>query len=311
MLYQLDPEHKEYIWGGHRLQTDFGKARSAPRVAESWELSCHPDGPAHLASGETLAEHLAQNAGAAGTNCSGLDQFPVLVKLIDAAQDLSVQVHPDDGYARKNEGQPGKTEMWYVVDCQPGASIYCGFSRAMTREQFRKAIEDNTLCKNLNRIQVKKGDVFFIRPGTIHAIGAGCLIAEVQQNSNVTYRVYDYDRRDAQGNPRALHIEKAMEVAELSPADCRAECADHLVRCPYFTVDRLQLEGSVEIEVGRESFRHFLVVDGQLRFTQGASVTRAGKGNSIFADAGTGRITVSGKGTLLITYIETDSSDGD
>lgn len=189
-----------------------------PPLAESWELSCHKDGSSVIANGPyagmTLPEYLARFPDAAGSRCERFPAFPVLFKLIDAKDKLSVQVHPSDDYALREEGKYGKTEMWVVLDCVPGAELIYGFSAPITREEMRRRIEAGTLLEVVNRVPVHPGDVFFIEAGTLHAIGAGIVIAEIQQSSNLTYRVYDYDRRDAQGNPRQLHIEKALAVAE-------------------------------------------------------------------------------------------------
>ena len=196
-IVKLCPSYKDYLWGGKKLITDFYKEYDGDVLAESWELSCHKDGPSYIAAGEYAGETLEQYIIMEGKKILGrharkFSKFPVLIKFIDAAEDLSVQVHPGDEYAIKNENQYGKTEMWYVVDCEEGASLYYGFAREVSTEELEQRIRDNTLLEVLNKIYVKKGDVLFIEPGTIHAIGKGNVIAEIQQNSNVTYRVYDY-----------------------------------------------------------------------------------------------------------------------
>ena len=215
-ILKLKPSCKDYLWGGTKLRTEFGIKSEKETLAESWELSCHPDGPSYIANGEdagkTLEEYIKiHGKEILGTDCEAFKQFPVLIKFIDAKKDLSIQVHPDNKYALKNEGQYGKTEMWYVVEAEEGASLYYGFSREVSEEEFEKRITDHTLTEVLNKVQIHKGDVLFIDPGTIHAIGAGCLIAEIQQNSNVTYRVYDYGRKGPDGKERELHVEKALD----------------------------------------------------------------------------------------------------
>lgn len=202
--------------------TEFGKEYDGDKLAETWELSCHPDGPSYVANGEyageTLSEYiLMEGKKVTGTHSRHYSQFPLLIKFIDAKDDLSIQVHPDDEYAMKNEGQYGKTEMWYIVDCEEGASLYYGFSREVSKAEFEERIKNKTLLEVLNKVEVHKGDVLFIEPGTIHAIGKGNLIAEIQENSNVTYRVYDYGRKDANGKERDLHIEKALQVTKRVP----------------------------------------------------------------------------------------------
>ena len=213
---------KDYLWGGNRLREEYGKVSDADKIAESWELSCHKDGQSVIADGEfkglTLSELIEkQGKEVLGDNCKKFDNFPILIKLIDAKDNLSVQVHPNNDYALRVEGEYGKTEMWYIVDCEEGASLYYGFSREISKEEFVERIEQKTLLEVLNKVEVQKGDVLFIEPGTIHAIGKGNLIAEIQQNSNVTYRVYDYGRKGADGKERDLHIEKALQVTKRIP----------------------------------------------------------------------------------------------
>ena len=177
-ILKLKPSCKDYLWGGTRLRTEFGIEYDKDPLAESWELSCHPDGPSYIVNGEnagkTLQQYIDENGKEIlGTDCQSFEQFPVLIKFIDAKKDLSIQVHPDNAYALKNEGQYGKTEMWYVMDASEGASLLYGFSREVSEEEFEERIRNNTLPEVLNRVMIHKGDVLFIDPGTIHAIGAG------------------------------------------------------------------------------------------------------------------------------------------
>ena len=221
-VYKLQPSYKDYLWGGHRLVDEYGKDYDGDILAESWELSCHPDGPSTIVNGpyagKTLEEYI-ETAGkeVLGSNCRRFRDFPILIKFIDAKQNLSIQVHPDNRYALKNEGQYGKTEMWYVVDAEKDAFLYYGFKKEISREEFARRIQEDTLLEVLNAVPVHKGDVLFIESGTIHAIGKGILIAEIQQNSNVTYRVYDYGRVGKDGKKRDLHIEQALAVTNRVP----------------------------------------------------------------------------------------------
>ena len=221
MIYSLYPAFKDYLWGGTRLRDEYGKKTDLPIVAESWELSCHKDGLSSIgiagldATNPVPLTEFIQMRGKTevlGTRPAAFSSFPVMIKLIDAKQDLSVQVHPDDRYARRVEGSVGKTEMWYVVDCEEGAELLYGFNRPVTREEVKAAAENDTLLSLANHVPVHKGDVFWINAGTLHAIGKGILIAEIQQNSNLTYRLYDYGRVDKNGNKRPLHLEKALDV---------------------------------------------------------------------------------------------------
>ena len=288
------------------------------KVAEAWELSCHPDGPSLVANGEsagmTLAEYL-QEAGksALGTHCESLDSFPVLIKLIDAAKKLSVQVHPDDEYARRVEHENGKTEMWYVVDCVPGATLIYGFAHEITKEEFRRRIENNTLAEVVNTVPAHKGDVFFIEAGTLHAIGGGILIAEIQQNSNSTYRVSDYGRLGADGKPRPLHIEKALDVARLVPSGNpdrreapqeREGCtATVLARCSRFTVTAIDLRCEADFNADETSFHALLCTEGGAQLRCGDTRITLSRGGCVFLPAGCGAYTLCGSGRILCTTV--------
>ena len=270
-ILKLSPSFKDYIWGGNKLMTQYG-VKDMDRVAEAWVLSAHPDGPSYLPDGTTFADALEKmGADAVGKNAAAFKDFPQLIKLIDAQSDLSVQVHPSDEYALANEGQFGKTEMWYILDAEEGAGIYYGFQRDVTRAEMEEAIRTNTLTDILRFVPVQKGESYFIPSGTIHAIGKGLLIAEIQQNSNVTYRVYDYGRKDAQGNTRPLHVEKALEVSDLTRATDAVEPQQTVVegctitqvaKCPYFSVAKLEINDGVSL-VNSDSFQAVLITDGE------------------------------------------------
>ena len=235
-ILKLTPSCKDYLWGGSRLRTDFGVQSDLNPLAEAWVLSCHPDGPSYLPDGTMLADYLAAHPEAAGTDCKKFEMFPVLTKFIDAKESISIQVHPSNEYALEHEHQYGKTEMWYVLDCEPGAFLYYGFDHEISREELEERIRNNTLTEVLNAVPVKKGDCFFIPSGTLHAICKGVVVVEVQQNSNVTYRVYDYGRVGADGKPRALHVKQALEVMRRTPPE-QHDFSPHLAKCDYFTVD--------------------------------------------------------------------------
>ena len=315
---KLTPAFKDYIWGGTRLRDDFGKKCDYDKVAESWELSCHKDGPSTVATGEckglTLEEYLKRNPSYLGTNCSRFEYFPILIKLIDAKDNLSVQVHPDNEYALRVEGEYGKTEMWYVLDADEGAQLLYGFKDQISREEFRQRIENNTLLDVVNAVPVKKGDFFFIESGTLHAIGKGILIAEIQQNSNTTYRIYDYGRVGKDGKPRQLHIDKAVEVTRLAPPNvhpkgdtvqCDGYTDTPLAKCEYFTVDVLDIAEKAQLTAGTGSFVHILVTEGELVFTaDGADTLTLSKGESLFVPAGLGAFTLTGKAAAVKTQID-------
>lgn len=320
---KLTPTFKDYIWGGTRLKTDFQKKTPLDKVAESWELSCHKDGPAVIENGPcrgmTLAEYLVDRGRAVlGTNCDRFENFPILIKLIDARDNLSVQVHPDNEYALRVEGEYGKTEMWYIVDCEPGASLLYGFDHEITKEEFAARIKDNTLLEVTNRVSVKKGDVFFIKAGTLHAIGAGILIAEIQQNSNTTYRIYDYGRVGNDGKPRELHVEKAKEVTALCPPSRKPEpegapvpkeggTVTRLASCDYFITDAVSLDGEISFTSDATSFQSLLFLEGEGKLcwtAQGEGMELSvKKGESVFVPAGMGNYTIIGKCELLFTTV--------
>ena len=306
---KLVPACKDYIWGGTRLKTEFKKGMELDKVAESWELSAHKDGESTVFGGSfdglSFTQYIEKNGRECiGKNAEKFEFFPILIKLIDAKDNLSIQVHPSDEYALKNEGEYGKTEMWYVVDCEKDAFLYYGFSREITKEEFKKRIENNTLLEVLNKVEIKKGDVFFIESGTIHAIGKGAFICEVQQNSNKTYRVYDYDRRDKNGNARELHIEKALDVTTLKPA-AKYDTGDTkiLAKCKYFTVEKFDCKDSDEIALSKDCFRSLVVLSGNAVLTVGDTKLEMAKGDSIFIPAQSGNATVCGECEAIISYV--------
>ena len=311
-ILKLKPCCKDYIWGGRRLAEEYGLSSGKDILAEAWVLSCHPDGPSAIVNGphagKTLAEYIREEGqGALGTHCRRFRDFPILVKFIDAKQNLSVQVHPGNRYALAEEHQYGKTEMWYVMEAGPGTFLYYGFRREISREEFARRIREDTLLEVLNAVPVQKGDVLFIEAGTIHAIGAGILIAEIQQNSNVTYRVYDYGRVGKDGKKRDLHIEKALAVTNRVPILRSGGSYPHVADCDYFTVDRLNLDGRVlrraEGGVGEESFLSVLILDGEGTIACGGEALPDRKGDSFFLPAGSGAYTVEGSCDALLTSI--------
>ncbi len=305
---KLSPVFKDYIWGGTKLKSVFGKKSDFDILAESWELSAHRDGQSKIIGGEfdglEFNEYLEKiGKQALGERSARFDYFPLLIKLIDAKGDLSVQVHPDDGYAMEHEGEYGKTEMWYILGCDEGSCLYYGFNRDVSREEYENAIKNGTLTEILNRVPVKAGDVFFIPAGTVHAIGSGILICEIQQNSNTTYRVYDYCRRDKNGNMRPLHIEKALEVSSLKKSPELPEIPSGedvtLAECEYFAVKRLRVNGTKAVFAGNDSFVSFIVTDGEGKLSYNGGVLELLKGDSVFVPAGLGEMTISGSCEII------------
>lgn len=315
MIFKLKSSVKDYIWGGTKLRDEYGKTDDCERIAESWELSCHHDGLSIIEGMNIpLVEYLAKHPEAMGENCKKFDDFPILIKLIDARDNLSVQVHPNEKYAIEHEGEHGKTEMWYIIDCEPDSSIIYGFKDKITKKEFRQAIENNTLFDKLNILPVHKGDVFTIKAGTLHAIGKGILLAEIQQSSNVTYRVYDYNRG------RELHIDKALDVTIRTPTSIplKQRCRDilennyyiynqFLAMCKYFKVYKEGINGNGHYHTNVKSFAHVLVLDGEGKiwshyddfFTDNKDLK---KGDSFFITAGS-RWQITGKCSIIYTVI--------
>lgn len=314
----LKPAFKDYLWGGTKLRAEYGKDCDFDRVAESWELSTHKDGQSIVASGEhcglTLSQYIEKNGdGVLGKKGREFEFFPILVKLIDAKQNLSVQVHPSDEYALKNEGQYGKTEVWYVLSADEGACLYYGFCKDITKEEYRERIKNNTLIDVLNCVKVKKGDVFFVTPGTVHAIGAGIVICEIQQNSNVTYRVYDYGRVGADGKTRPLHIDKAIDVSDLkakpqtSPEtevkDCGTYSVKPIASCKYFTSEEICVDKKADFKITDDSFRSITLVDGNCTLKMDECELKLKKGDTVFIPAQNADYTVCGKCSFILSYV--------
>lgn len=311
-VLKLKPSGKDYLWGGRRLIEEYGKESDKEVLAETWELSCHPDGPSTIVNGvyagKTLQQYIdIKGKEVLGENCRRFRDFPILTKFIDAKDNLSIQVHPDNRYALKNEGQYGKTEMWYVMDAGEEAFLYYGFKREVSQEELEKRIQNDTLLEVLHAVPVQKGDVLFIESGTIHAIGKDILIAEIQQNSNVTYRVYDYGRVGKDGKKRDLHIEKALAVTKRVPIIKDKSSYPHIADCDYFTVDKLNLDGKVmkkmEGNVSEASFASILILDGEGKITSEGESVSYRKGDSFFLPARSGEYMIEGSCDALITTI--------
>lgn len=319
--FLLSPAGKDYLWGGNRLQTEFNKEIPLHPLAETWECSTHPDGPSIIANGihkgKTLSQVLKEYPEYTGSHPGLKGELPILIKFIDARKNLSVQVHPDDSYADKYEnGQLGKTEMWYVLDATPDAQLIYGFYHDITKEQLRNSIKDGSVEKYLQKVPICKDDVFFIEAGTVHAIGAGALIAEIQENSNLTYRLYDYNRMDKNGKPRQLHIDKALDVANLKGSSeprqplrllkyKKGSASEMLYRCKYFQVTRYLLNTEsnrklVEFQTGSNSFQVFLCLDGcGVIFMEDGDCLNFFKGDCVFVPANSMKIKFHGKARFL------------
>lgn len=315
-IFKLKPVFKDYIWGGTRLKDDFGFESNLDKLAEVWMLACHKDGKSIIENGEYAGktlEDIIDEIGAVkviGTKSEKFPYFPVLIKLIDAKDNLSIQVHPDNEYAQKVEHEFGKTEIWYVLDAEPDATLIYGFKEKISADEFKNAIESNTLLDVLNVVNVKKGDLFFIEAGTVHAIGKGTLIAEIQQNSNSTYRVYDYGRVGNDGKPRELHIKKAVDVSKTEPAKYEIKpfgeeikieggVSQILTECDLFTVTKYNINNEINLFADEKSFNHVLITDGYGKI----NCTDFKKGDSFFIPASFGEYKITGNAEILVTKI--------
>lgn len=312
--FTLGAVSKDYLWGGTRLQ-GWGKGERLGRVAESWELAALPEGDCvaqdGACGGMTLSQIVRAHPRAVSSSHCAEAPFPLLVKLLDTALPLSVQVHPDDAYAARIEGGLGKTEMWYILDHEPGAFLHLGLRDPISRAGLERAIREDTLLGLLRRVEVHRGDCLLVPPGTLHSIGGGILLAEIQQSSNLTYRVFDFHRLGPDGRPRQLHVEKALDVARLEPLDTTPPGAlppaivpggslEVLAACPQFQVKVLRLNGRWEGEQG-DDFLSLFCLDGRAALRSGSQVLEARRGTSLFLPADMGPFSLEGEGEFLLS----------
>ena len=318
--FLLKPSAKDYLWGGNRLNEDFNKNIDLTPLAETWECSTHPDGPNYVASGEykgeALIDVLKKHPEYLGTHPKTNGELPILVKFIDAKKDLSVQVHPDDEYAFKYEnGQFGKTEMWYVLDATKNATLIHGFNCDMTRNLIKSSIENGTIENYLHKIPVHKDDLFYIEAGTVHAIGAGTIVAEIQESSNLTYRLYDYNRVDKNGKSRELHVDKALNVMNYKTSknvrqpirvyNYKKGCYSELLcRCKYFEVhkEKINTQNCKEMfsfQTQSNSFHVLLCLEGCGTLISDKETLPFFKGDCIFVPANSVELKIHGVTNLL------------
>lgn len=322
MLYPLKfkPLFKERIWGGDLLARAMNKKLPAGKcIGESWELSAVPGDISVVANGklagnnlEELTEvYMGDLVGDHIYNRFGL-LFPLLIKLIDAQDDLSIQVHPNDQLARERHNSYGKTEMWYVLACEPGAALYVGFNKSVTREEYLQHVNDGTLADILDRVPVKPGDTFFIPAGAIHAIGRGILIAEIQQTSDITYRVFDWNRVDANGKGRELHTELALDAIDFDSKQQydktrapRRNEAVNLVESPYFVTNVVEVSGELQRNhEDKDSFVIYMGTEGSLELTCKDGQETLAKGETILVPACLDSVTLKGEGRVLEVYMQ-------
>lgn len=300
---------KKIIWGGERLAREYGKGTPGEKIAESWELTDRADGVNTIVGGTfdgmLLSDYLNAHKDEVKKGWDG-ERFPLLIKLIDAEADLSIQVHPDDEYAAAHTTDLGKTEMWYIVDAAPDARIIYGLKKKYSAAEVRAAIENGTLEELMNYVPVKKGETYFIPSGMVHAICRGILIAEIQQNSNITYRVYDYNRRGADGKLRELHVDDALAVIDKieDPSAVRADANEELgiiAKCGYFTV--YHFEKAFTMTATEESFVHLLCLGGEAVITWNGGEMNIKKGESVYIPAGFGEFAVSEGADIVVSTL--------
>ncbi|MBC8062686.1 MAG: class I mannose-6-phosphate isomerase [Clostridiaceae bacterium] len=324
MLYPLKFKsvYKDYIWGGRGLEK-LGKKLPEGIVAESWEISSHPDGESKVLSGEYKDISISELTKIFGKDLIGseldkkdLEKFPLLIKLIDANDKLSVQVHPEDEYAKVHEnGELGKNEMWYIVSAKPGAKIVYGVSKGVTKEIFQAAVKADKVETCLNHLEVFAGDTVNIPAGMLHAIGDGIVIAEIQQNSNTTYRVFDYNRTDAKGIKRPLHIEKALEVIDFNNCNIQGKqegiqvkleknSSKHfLLANEYFSVEKYSIAGKIQEQADGSRFCTYTCLQGEGEIVYSGGTVKLKLGESILIPASLGSYTIEGHLELIKAYV--------
>ena len=297
-VIKIKPVVKSYIWGGQYFQKF--KNIDLDVISELWELSVRDDFSSIIDSGinkgKSLKEVLTKED--IGPNSDRFIYFPLLIKLIDAKDNLSVQVHPSDKYALKNENSFGKSEMWHIINADEDAGIYVGFNKDYEKEEIERRLNDGTILKTLNFFKVKPGDTFVINPGTIHAIGKGVRLIEIQQNSNITYRLYDYLRKDKDGNYRELHIKQALEVINYKKYVSNNSSSSLLADNQYFHVERKEVNGELTIKADEGSFVSFTFIDGE-----GIVDDLNYKIYDTFFLPNGKSCTVKGKGTVIISRV--------
>lgn len=314
---QFEPILKERIWGGAKLRTEFNKPIVSNTTGESWELSAVEGDVSVISNGEFKGKTIKELIDACPISILGSlvckrfgTDFPLLFKFLDAKQDLSIQVHPNDTLAKIRHNSLGKTEMWYVMQADVGAEIIVGFKEGSSQEEYLSHLESNKLTELLNKITVKEGDVFFLETGTVHAIGAGLLIAEIQQTSDVTYRLYDFDRRDVNGNKRELHVDLALEAINYQKQETQkfyfkeANQSNPVVDCNYFTTDFILLTDSYSVEKRGDSFTVYMCVDGSFSIESEGGRYDYSKGDTVLIPAVLQNYVLHGNASILEIYIK-------
>lgn len=313
---QFEPILKERIWGGEKLKTELNKPITSKITGESWELSTVEGDVSTVANGDLKGKPLMDLINETPNEILGTrvydrfgKQFPLLFKYLDAREDLSIQVHPNDKLAKERHNSFGKTEMWYVMQADADSRIIVGFKEDSSKEEYLKHLHDNTLISILDDVKAKAGDVFFLETGTVHAIGAGLVVAEIQQTSDITYRLYDFDRVDAQGNKRELHVDLALDAINYNKVDTqkkydsKANTSNVVVDCPYFTTNFIPLEDKVEVSKSGETFTVYMCIEGSFEIEYDGFKHTYIKGDTVLVPAAINSFVLSGKASILEIYI--------
>jgi len=313
---QFEPILKDRIWGGKKLNTLLNKPITSEITGESWELSTVQGDVSVVANGELKGKSLAELINESPNQILGTkvyerfgNQFPLLFKYLDAREDLSIQVHPNDTLAKERHNSFGKTEMWYVMQADQDARIIVGFKEDSSKEEYLENLNNKTLVSILDDVKAKAGDVFFLETGTVHAIGAGLVVAEIQQTSDITYRLYDFDRVDAQGNKRELHVDLALDAINYNKVDThkKYESAPNqsnvIVDCPYFTTNFIPLDGKIEASKNGETFTVYMCIEGSFELRYENVTYQYKKGDTVLIPADIRSYVLNGSASILEVFI--------
>lgn len=314
---QFTPEMKERIWGGRALE-QFGFDMPDGPIGEAWVIGDHPNGTTKVSNGlltGTGLDELREQYGKEWFGTKGVSQksgrFPLLLKLLDCQDDLSIQVHPNDDYERLAPGELGKTEMWYVLDAKPGSTIIYGLKEGQDRDSFAKLIEDGRILDGLQEVPVQAGDTFYIPAGTVHALRAGVLVVEVQQNSDTTYRLYDYNRPGLDGKTRELHIEDSLNVIEYGDSGATKKTTEvagpnqwlRIAESPFFLVEKAETADRFTMETTGESFELLVIAEGNGSLSWSDGSLEVKPGDSFLIPANQGTYSLEGQMTVLRSYL--------
>nr|WP_315177462.1 type I phosphomannose isomerase catalytic subunit [uncultured Flavobacterium sp.] len=313
---QFEPILKERIWGGEKLKTLLNKPIKSTITGESWELSTVEGDISVVANGEWKGKSLTEIINDSPDEILGTEvharfgkQFPLLFKYLDAREDLSIQVHPNDELAKKRHNSFGKTEMWYIMQADDDARIIVGFKEKSNASEYLENLENKTLLSILDDVKVKSGDVFFLETGTVHAIGAGLVVAEIQQTSDITYRLYDFDRVDANGNTRELHVDLALDAINYNKVETKKEYtknindSNEIVDCPYFTTNFIPLDGEISVSKSGKTFTVYMCTEGTFELEYNNSKLQYKKGDTVLIPAALNAFILNGKASILEIYI--------